>query len=205
VCRAIPETRLQGEVDMSTIIAGLFENIDQAEDAVRELRGNGFATDDVSKFANNPPGQHDQFPIGGDENSDPGAKHAHGSAAVGAGVGAGAGAAVGAAVGGPPGAAVGAGLGAYVGSLVGALGGLEGKGTEQRPVRRPAGVMIAVRVEDATEEQTAIGVLSGQGAGHIEKAEGSWSQGQWADFDPVTVPHIVSGVPVSPRRKSAGR
>lgn len=190
---------------MSTIIAGLFENIDKAEDAVRDLRGNGFAADDVSQFANNPPGQHDQFPIGGDENSDPGAKHAHGGAAAGAGVGAGAGAAVGAVVGGPPGAAVGAGVGAYVGSLVGALGGLDGKGTEQRPARRPAGVMVAARVEDTTEEQTAIEVMSAKGAGHIEKAEGRWSQGKWSDFDPVSTPHIVAAVPVSPRHPSAGR
>jgi len=195
---------LHDEVAMSTIIAGLFENIDQAEGAVRELRGSGFVPGDVCQFANNPPGQHDQFPIGGDENSDPGARHAHGGAATGAGVGAGAGAAVGAVVGGPPGAAVGAGLGAYVGSLVGALGGLEGNGTEQRPVRRPAGVMVAVRVDDATQEQDAIRVLGAQGAGHIEKAEGTWSQGKWEDFDPVSVPHIVPAVPVSPRRKSAG-
>jgi len=190
---------------MSTIIAGLFEGIEQAEVAIGALRGGRFAADDVCEFANNPPGQHDQFPIGGDENSDPGARHAGGGAAAGAGVGAGAGAALGAVVGGPPGAAVGAGLGAYVGSLVGALGGLDGKGSDQRPVRRPAGVMVAVRVDDASEEQAAIEVFTARGAGHIEKAEGQWTQGKWADFDPVTAPHIVTAGLPSTRREAAGR
>lgn len=190
---------------MSTIIAGWFETIDEAEDAARSLRGRHFADGDVSHFANNPPGQHDQFPIGGDENADPGAKHAHGAAVAGAGVGAGAGAAVGAVVGGPPGAAVGAGVGAYVGSLMGALGGLDGKGSDQRPVRRPAGAMVAVRVGGDTEEQTAIEVLDAEGATHIERAEGQWSAGKWVDFDPVAAPQLVAVPPAAPGHRSAGR
>jgi hypothetical protein len=183
---------------MSTIIAGLFETIDQATDAVESLRRHGFAATDVSQFANNPPGQHDRFPIGGDENSDPGAKHAHAGAAAGAGVGAGAGAAVGAIVGGPPGAAVGAGLGAYVGSLAGALNKLEGEGTPAHPARRPAGVMVAARAVSVTAQQTAIGVLQAEGATHIEKAEGRWLDGKWADFDPVAEPRLVPDLPPGP-------
>jgi len=191
---------------VSNIIAGLFETIGQAERAAQALRSQGFAAGDVCHFANNPPGQHDQFPIGGDENSDPGARHAHAGAVAGAGVGAGAGAAVGAVIGGPPGAAVGAGVGAYVGSLAGTLGKLEGKGSEQRPVRRPAGAMVAARVDAAGMEQAAIRVLGTQGATLIEKAQGTWSAGKWMDFDPVVAPRLVQDVPAehSPQRRNSG-
>lgn len=178
---------------MSTIIAGLFENIEQAQDAEDSLQRHGFAAADVCHFANNPPGQHDQFPIGGDENADPGAKHAHAGTVAGAGVGAGAGAAVGALVAGPAGAAVGAGVGAYVGSLAGTLNQLDGKGSDSRPVRRPAGVMVAARIDNARREQEAVAVLRAEGAQHVEKAEGRWTDGRWADFDPVVAPDVVPG------------
>jgi hypothetical protein len=184
---------------MSNITAGLFENIEQAQDAVESLRRHGFTPDQVSHFANNPPGQHHQFPIGGDENADPGAKHAHAGTAAGAGIGAGAGAAVGAVIGGPPGAAVGAGVGAYIGSLAGTLNQLEGKGTEQHPVRRPAGVMVAALTPDVTAEQKAIRVLHAEGASHIERAQGRWENGKWADFDPVVAPRLVEDLPAGPQ------
>lgn len=184
---------------MDAIIAGIFENIDQAQDAVESLRRHGFADDSVCHFANNPPGQHDQYPIGGDEKADPGARHAHAGAAAGAGMGAGAGAAVGALVGGPPGAAVGAGIGAYVGSLAGALNQLDGKGSDQHPVRRPAGVMVAARTASAVQEQAAIQVLHAEGATHIEKASGRWIDGKWTDFDPVVAPNLVEDLPAGPQ------
>jgi hypothetical protein len=195
---------------MSTIIAGLFENIEHAQDAETTLQRHGFARTDVCHFANNPPGQHDQYPIGGDERADPGAKHAHAGAGIGAGVGAGTGAAVGAVVGGPPGAAVGAGIGAYIGSLAGTLGALDGKGSDERPVRRPAGVMVAARIDTAASEQLAIEVLRAEGATHVEKAEGRWEAGKWADFDPVSVPRVVTDTPAQPplsawRERVAGK
>ena len=177
---------------MSTIIAGLFENIHQAQDAEDSLRRHGFAAHDVCHFANNPPGQHDQFPIGGDENADPGARHAHSGAAAGAGVGAGAGAAVGAVIAGPAGAAVGAGVGAYVGSLAGTLKTLEGDDREDRPLRRPAGMILAARIDDTEREQAAIAVLRAEGAQLVERAEGEWSGGRWSDFDPVAAPRIIA-------------
>jgi len=183
---------------MSQIIAGIFDTINQAEDAAESLRRHRFAADDVCHFANNPPGQHDQLPLGGDENSDPGAKNAHGGALAGVGAGTGAGAAIGAVVGGPPGAAVGAGVGAYIGSLVGALGNLDGKGSAQQPVRRPAGAMVAVRIDGANREQMAIRVLRSEGARHIEAAEGNWSGGKWTDFDPVVAPRLVSDLAAGP-------
>jgi len=176
---------------MTTIIAGMFETIDKAQGAMGELLNGNFGEKDVCSFANNPPGQHAAFPIGGDEDADPGAVHADSGAGKGAAIGLGAGAAVGAVTAGPPGAAVGAGIGAYVGSLVGALHGLEDSGTETEPVRRPAGVVVAVKIENGNAEQAAISTLQAQGALHIEKADGQWRDGKWIDFDPVSVPVIV--------------
>lgn len=176
---------------MSTIIAGMFENIDDANNTVDSLLRRGVEKQDVTQFANSPPGQHGQFPIGGDENADPGARKAHFGALAGAGIGAGTGAAIGAIVAGPPGSAVGAGIGAYVGSLAGALESLDGKGSDEHPLRRPAGVVIAVRIDDAAGEGRVIEVLKAENASHIEKAEGLWRDGQWADFDPIEPPRLL--------------
>lgn len=176
---------------MSTIIAGMFENIDDANNTVDSLLRRGVEQRDVTQFANSPPGQHGQLPIGGDENADPGAKHAHIGALTGAGIGAGTGAAIGAIVAGPPGSAVGAGIGAYVGSLAGALESLDGKGSDEHPLRRPAGVVIAVRIDDAADEGRVIEVLKAENASHIEKAEGVWRDGRWEDFDPVEAPRLL--------------
>lgn len=176
---------------MTTIIAGMFDTIDKAEGAVEKLLHTEFGEKDVCSFANNPPGQHATFPIGGDENEDPGAVHADSHAGTGAAIGLGIGAAIGAVTAGPPGAAVGAGIGAYVGSLGGALHGLEGSGTDEEPARRPAGVVVAVRIESGNAERSAIATLQTQGAIHVEKAEGQWRDGKWIDFDPVSVPVIL--------------
>ena len=178
---------------MTTIIAGMFDTVHKAEDAMGKLIGGPFGAKDVYTFANNPPGQHDAFPIGGDENEDPGSKHADGDAGKGAAVGLGTGAAIGAVVAGPPGAAIGAGIGAYLGSLAGALHGMEGRGTEEDPVRRPAGIVVAVRIESGKAEQFAISTLQTYGAIHVEKAEGQWNDGKWIDFDPVSAPVILHG------------
>ena len=164
---------------MTTIIAGMFDTVDKAEGAVGKLLNAQFSEKDLCSFANNPPGQHAAFPIGGDETADPGATHADSDAGKGAAVGLGTGAVIGAVVAGPPGAAVGAGIGAYVGSLIGALHGLDGRGTDEDPVRRPAGIVVAVRIESGHAEQSAIASLQTQGAIYIEKAEGQWRDGKW--------------------------
>jgi hypothetical protein len=189
---------------MTTIIAGMFDTVNKAERAMDTLLNGEFGSQDVCTFANNPPGQHDTFPIGGDEDADPGARHADTDAGKGAAVGVGAGAAIGAVVGGPPGAAIGAGIGAYVGSLAGALHGMEGRGTKERPVRRPAGIVVAVKADGGTAEKNAIATLQTQGASHVEKANGEWRDGKWVDFDPVSVPVLVySAAPA--RSPPAGR
>lgn len=72
---------------MATIIAGLFETLAEAEKAETALKNADFEKSDVSVFALNPAGQHALYPIGGDQDADPGAKEAHVGAASGAIVG----------------------------------------------------------------------------------------------------------------------
>ena len=72
---------------MTPIIAGRFEQEAQAEAAVAALRHAGFDAADVTTFFVNPAGQHATYPIGGDRDASPGAKHAHTGALKGAAVG----------------------------------------------------------------------------------------------------------------------
>lgn len=193
---------------MSTIIAGRFESQDHAERAMAALRQAGFPQDAISHFYVNPDGQHDIYPIGGDQESSPGARDSGKGAAAGAGVGATAGAIAGAAaipVIGPAGVAIGAGLGAYTGSLVGAMsqtdeesevdeaeeaGEIEQEEIDQHEVmERQAGTHVAVRIGDAPElsKDRAVQALRGAGGIDIERAEGTLTEGHWTDFDPRAV------------------
>jgi hypothetical protein len=52
--------------------------------------------------------------------------------------------------------------------------------------------MVAVRVDEGSE-QDAIEALRAQGALEIERAEGEWRNGAWADFDPRRVPETITG------------
>jgi hypothetical protein len=56
---------------------------------------------------------------------------------------------------------------------------------------RPAGVMVAVNTGDGARQQTAIDVLRARGAHTIERAEGTWRDGDWVDFDPARRPSYV--------------
>jgi hypothetical protein len=188
---------------MSRIIAGRFETQDAAEAAAAALAQAGFERAEYGSFYLNPPGQHAQYPIGGDAHHDEGTKRSGRRAAVGGAVGGAAGLAAGgiAAAAGEPGyvpAAViaGAGVGAYVGSLQGALSGTRGgdpaKATPDEPVERPAGVMLVVCVDREGMRATAVEVLRRQGAMDIEEADGVWRDGMWQDFDPTAKPRLVA-------------
>ncbi len=185
---------------MTTIIAGRFTRQDAAAEAVERLVGAGFARDDVSSFFVNPPGQHDRYPLGGDEDESPGTRDAGPGAATGAAGGGGVGVALGAAaipVLGPAGPAAGAAIGAYIGALVGALDHIEfrGKGNgdgrvaahtdaDAAPPRR-SGMLVAVAVPDTARCTTAVDMLRGAGADELEHAEGTIRDGEWIDFDPL--------------------
>jgi len=90
---------------------------------------------------------------------------------------------------GPVAIAGGAAAGAYAGSLAGAVRKMGDD--EPAPELRPAGVMVAVNADSAEDEEIVIDLLRDRGAQMIERADGSWHNGKWADFDPVRPPNII--------------
>lgn len=144
------------------IIAGRFQTKDDA-DAVAALIAQYIDTSDICIFHNNPPGRHDAFAVGGDEDEDPGAEGADKSA-----------------------------TGAYMGSLAGAMYRLGNHDYRPRASeRRPGGVLLSVRIADPVNEKRVIATLRAQGAADIEQAQGEWRDGDWADFNPVAAPRLV--------------
>jgi hypothetical protein len=171
----------------SRIIAGHLTTQDEAGHARAALMDAGFRIEDITTFFNNPPGMHDELPAGGDEPADPQARGVAKGTATGAAIGAGVGFLAGLTAG--PAAPVVAGVGAYVGALAGTA-----SATEDEPpgtARRPAGMMVAVNVRDGEREAEAVRVLRACGVDNLERAEGLWEAGEWTDFSPVTIPHLI--------------
>lgn len=183
---------------MTTIIAGHFQLQDQIDSARQALRDAGFPDERISSFYLNQPGQHDTHELGGDRTLSPGAKESPEGLAKGAATGGAIGAAVGAAtvpLTGPLGPVVGGLVGAHVGSLYSfshmkERGEPEQGSGENMVEPRKAGMMIAVAVQDG-DEGRAVQTLRDLGANHIEKAEGSIVNGDWTDFNPLSLPHLV--------------
>ena len=179
---------------MQRIIAGRFQTKGEA-DAVAILLAQYIDTTDICIFHNNPPGQHDAYVLGGDEDADSGAEGAEKST-VGTALGAGLAAGAIGALGGPVIALAAAATGAYVGSLGGALQGL-GADEDQphAPDNRPGGIILSVRIADPLNENRVIATLRAEGAADIEQADGEWLDGDWVDFDPVAAPRLVKAQP----------
>jgi hypothetical protein len=182
---------------MPNIVAGRFEQQADAEAALAALQRAGFGRDQVTSFFVNPPGQHAQFPVGGDRAASPGAKTAGVGAAAGAAVGGVVGLGVGLAattVVGPAAVPAAAGVGAYVGALAGALGKMEDSPAQEHPLAdeqpeiRHAGFIVAAHASDDAQRARALELLQSSGAKDIETAEGQWRDGKWIDFDPVAAP-----------------
>jgi hypothetical protein len=191
---------------MANIVAGRFETQTEADRVLEALGAAGFASDEYTCFYVNPPGQHAQYPIGGDAHHDEGTKESGKKAAAAAAIGGVTGLALGTATGlalGEPGftaagAIAGAGIGGYVGSLAGGLAGSRGgdasQSTAEEPVERADGVMVAVHVDDTGATQRAIQLMRDHGALEVEEADGTWLDGTWSDFDPMRQPeHIARG------------
>ena len=186
---------------MSTIIAGQFDTFDEATRASELLSEAAFAPDSVAVFFSNAPGAHDTYPLGGDENADPGARNAHLAAAAGAAVGAAAGLAA-TLVASPLVLAAAATTGAYVGSLAGGVNG--GAVPSHDPARRSAGVFVAVALPEPASEDAAVMALRHGGARNIERAQGEIQDRRWLDFDPVEQPQILFPRAASTRPKFPG-
>jgi hypothetical protein len=184
---------MEGNI-MDRIIAGRFQTKDSA-DVVAASMAHYVDAADICIFHNNPPGQHDVLAGGGDQSVDPGAEGA-GQSAAGTAVAAGIAAGALGAIGGPVAAIAAAATGAYVGSLAGALYGMGNHaGNSPAFAPRPGGIILSVRIANPLNEMRVIDSLRKGGAADIEQAEGEWRDGDWADFDPVAVPQLVSNAP----------
>ena len=183
---------------MSLIVAGTFADRAHANAAIDALLQNGIEREAICEFAVNPPGQHHALPAGGDHYSSSGAKDGGSGAAKGAAVGGAVGLGLGLAtapVTGPAGAIGGLALGAYVGSFAGAMGNMHDK-TEEGPrddtPTRPAGVLVAVHAPTSPAESLAVNILRERQADPVERALGTWRNGNWVDFDPASTPNPVN-------------
>lgn len=174
---------------MQNIIAGRFQTEEETKRAAASL-ADIVSADDICIFFNNQPGAHDSDEDASSSDDREAGKGAAAGAASG-GIVAGA---IGTAVGGPAVGAVAAAVGAYTGSLPGTAKGLpeEGENTNKAIPPRSAGMMLAVHITNDNYTQTIIKRLRHAGAADIERATGTWKNGDWVDFDPVTPPERVN-------------
>lgn len=171
---------------MVPIIAGRFESRDHAYAAAALLQ-EYVDKSDICIFFNNPAGQHAVTGIGGDEKIDSGSEKAH-DHSIATGIAAGIIAGSIGAIGGPIVAITAAGVAAYTGSLAGAMHGM--KNEENMPESRHSGIILAAHVANPENADLIISTLKSEGAEDIERAQGEWIDGDWADFDPVSAPHL---------------
>jgi hypothetical protein len=183
---------------MATIIAGGFDVAIDADAAVQRLKEAGVDSEFICNFRVNPPGQHGGLPAGGDHHTSAGAHEVGKGAGKGAAIGAAAGLVAGAAITpivGPIGMAAGVAAGAYGGALTGGMkAGVDKEAQPGHDVVRPAENMIAVNTDPgplAADE--VIRIMEECGARQVESNEGRWANGEWTDFDPVSMPHLVGG------------
>ena len=182
---------------MTTIIAGGFDVYSKTQAAKERLLAAGVSAENLCEFRVNPPGEHDRTPIGGDHDESAGAHHAGGGATKGAAIGAAVGVVAGIAatpIIGPAGIIAAAGAGGYTGSLVGGLGGVSGEAQPDHEDVRPAEAMVAVNVDGGClSADDVIRIFEECGAHQVERAEGTWANGEWADFDAVSAPRLIGG------------
>jgi hypothetical protein len=183
---------------MAQILVAQFDDFDTAQSAAADLRALGVAQGDLEIYHLNAPGQHGEFPIGGDEHADREASKGDEGQVAGAAIGGAAGLAVGAAaipVVGPIAAAAGLAVGAYTGSLHGAVNKLGDRPDEVQVPARPGGVRLAAHVLAPAYREQLLAALRRHGARSIEEAEGTWRGGSWVDFDPVSKPKWIDPPP----------
>ncbi len=201
---------------MTHIVAGRISTQDRAQALKDALIERGVPTADIAVFSVTDAGRHDQYPIGGDRQASPGAR----SSGKGALKGAAAGAAIGAVAGvaastaapllAPAIIAGTTGAGAFAGSLAGAMSATKATPTRDtaeggEPGTRRGGLMLAVNVGTPEQGVPVVDCLRAHGAEEIERADGQWRDGQWADFDPLLAPRRVDDEPAHAAGESAVR
>lgn len=67
----------------------------------------------------------------------------------------------------------------------------ENNGENRRQPRHP-GMLIAVALGGLDERERALEALHRLGAEHIEEAQGTIANGDWHDFDPLSIPVLVA-------------
>jgi hypothetical protein len=173
---------------MSRIVAGRFDRSIDADAALDALKREGFSRHEVDAFYVSPPGQNAMTPLGGDApHSSEGSRKAGRGAAVGIAVGLAVGLIIGSLIGSHA-VLLACGLGALVGAFAGAMtsvrGGRRSVASVEHPVETRGGRMIAICVDRAGCEPTAVNILRSYNAREVGRAEGVWRDGSWRDFDP---------------------
>ena len=161
---------------------------------------------DLDQFALNPPGRHQGLPLGGDEAADAkaeGGDRARSPARRSARPSAPSPGCAATPLVGPIAVAGGAAAGAYAGSLAGAVE-TDGRRPAGAANCGPPGVMVAVKADSAEDQEIAIDLLRDRGAQMIERADGVWRDGKWADFDPVRPPDIIESHVANDARHTQG-
>ena len=81
-------------------------------------------------------------------------------------------------------------------------GGILGEGVRQallrdptyRPALQSAEAMVAVNAEGAgVDAEELVRIFEECGAWQVERAQGQWANGEWADFDAATMPTLIGG------------
>ncbi len=207
----IKAQQAEADRDKQPIVAAIVDAQEHAERLRVALREAGVAGSDIDVFFVNPVGQHGQYPVGGDEGTDSEAHRMPGGAVAGAAVGAAAGAAVGAvaSIAVPPLAPAimlaATGVGAYTGAMAGGVtsgGEKTPEHLQPQPGHRRSGMMVATRVTDVADTARLGDILRVHGADHVEQSRGTWRDGHWIDFDPVSLPQMLE---LPQREDEAGR
>ncbi|HSN20912.1 MAG TPA: hypothetical protein VLS49_09550, partial [Usitatibacter sp.] len=102
------------------------------------------------------------------------------------------------------GLAAGVAAGAYAGSLAGALRKMDRQPQPGHETVRPAETLVAVNVDSGRPSgDDVVRLFEECRARQIERVEGRWENGAWADFDPASPPQLVGGRDAREARGSA--
>ena len=96
---------------------------------------------------------------------------------------------------GPIAAAAGLAVGAYTGAFAGAVKTMGDAPPQAEIPPRPAGVRVVAHVPTRQHRECVLSTFERHHARSIEEAEGTWRDGSWVDFDPVSVPRWIKPPP----------